>query len=395
MEEFGDLSGIVLNLRSRHLVGGHQRLKNLDPAWKITKTTQHDKTGTVAVGYIRTPFGLFTYREVDWPESKELAANLAANKISGEWDNVKLAPILEDLMKTPDLFKVTGFSLQEANLIIEGIEQELEGNPADDKAPPRPAKSQTKPGQLWKLGSHRLLCGDATDPNAWKKLMDGKKAALCITDPPYGVEYNVHGKHQFNPITKKRTPNRWRENISGDVDTGVAVKALPLIFENMIDESVLYATCGTDLAVDMINWLRTAKIHYGTLMVWNKGFTVVSWLRYHAQHESIVYAGKGTRPGKYVRWFAGKQETTVWDIPIDARGERIHPTQKPVALYERAMVNSSAPNEICVDPFAGSGTMIIAAEKHKRHAYLIEKDSAYCDVIVKRYMAYTTATAKP
>jgi DNA modification methylase len=129
-------------------------------------------------------------------------------------------------------------------------------------------------------------------------------------------------------------------------------------------------------------------------MVWYKHFPVVSWNRYHAEHEHIIYCGNGSRPGKYARWFGPKQETTVWDIPLDAHGERMHPTQKPVALYERAMINSSARGDIVVDCFSGSGTCIIAAEKHNRHAYLMELHPGYCDVTIKRWMTLTGQKAQ-
>jgi len=342
--------------------------------------------GTVAVGYVETPFGRFAYREVDWDLKKEKAANLAANKISGDWDNQKLAPLLEELVVTPELFDMTGFNMKEANVIIETMRRPEDENL--DETPPLPATPFTKPGQLLKLGHHRVLCGDASKAESWTKLMDGEKAALCVTDPPYGCGYNVHNKSKLNQITGKHVPNRPRRDIEADTDTSVAIATLPHIFGNMIDEGALYATCGTDLAVDMINWLRSKPIHYGTLMVWDKGFPVVSWLHYHASHEHILYAGRGTRPGKLARWFGSKQEDTVWNIPIDVRGDRVHPTQKPVALFERAMINSSAPGEIVLDPFAGSGTSAIAAEKHGRRAFMMETDPAYCDVIVKRWMAF-------
>jgi DNA modification methylase len=386
MEAFGDLSGIVVNRRTSHMVGGHQRIKHLEPSWKIKKHPLSDKVGTVAAGYIETPFGRFSYREVDWELKKEKAANLAANKISGDWDNQKLAPLLEELVVTPELFDMTGFNMPETNLIIETMAEA--GDENIDEAPPLPATPFTKPGQLLKLGKHRLLCGDATDPKAWRRLMGAEKAALCITDPPYGTSYNVHNKSKYDKIKGAHEPHRSRPNIKGDTDTKVALEALPQIFSNLIDQGVLYLTCGTDLAVDTIQWLREHHIHYGTLMVWNKQFDVVSWNRYHAAHELIVFAGKGSRPGRLARWFGPKHETTVWDIKLDARGDRVHPTQKPVALYERAMVNSSEPREIVLDPFAGSGTSVIAAEKHGRRAFMMETDPAYCDVIVKRWMTF-------
>ena len=392
LQEFGDLGGIIHNVRTGHVVGGHQRIKTLDPSWKIERRPYRDKTGTVAIGYITTPAGRVSYREVDWPQRREVAANLAANKISGEWDNEKLAPILQELIDLPS-FELTGFTPQEANLIIESFPS-IETNQDQDQAPPLPSKPVTRPGQLWKLGAHRLLCGDATDPDAWKKLLGNDKAALCITDPPYGVQYDVSNKSVKDRVTGKYKAHRARELILADHDTQAAIKAVEQIFNHLIPNGVAYITCGTDSAVDIINWLRAHEINYGTLMVWHKHFPVVSWNRYHAEHELIIYCGRGSRPGRNARWFGSKQETTVWDIPLDAHGNRMHPTQKPVALYERAMINSSARGEIVVDCFSGSGACIVAAEKHRRHAYLMEIDPAYCDVTIRRWMTLTGQRAE-
>jgi DNA modification methylase len=391
MQKYGDLSGIVVNVRTGNMVGGHQRIKHLDPFWKIVKRPYRDKTGTVAIGHIETPFGRFSYREVSWDRRNERAANLAANKIQGDWDNEKLAPVLQELVTLPE-FELTGFTAQEANLIIESYPTR-ETPRDDDEAPPLPAKPQTRLGQLWKLGNHRLLCADATDPESWRRLMNGARAGLCITDPPYGVDMRYTGSKAslLNEITHKRRLVRPRvAPMNGDRNTDAALRTMPLIFENLLPEATAYVTAGTDLMVDLYNWLRQNKIHYGIGMFWRKDQDVVSWNRYHPGHENIIFCGQGSLPGgNNKRWFGPKNESTIWEIPIDNRGHKVHRAQKPVALYERAIINSSAPGEIVVDPFAGSGPLIVAAEKHQRRAYMIELDPAYCDVIVKRWMAFT------
>ena len=164
MKEYGDLGGIVYNLTTGHLVGGHQRAKSLDPTWRIHKHPAKDTTGTVSLGYIETPQGRFNYREVRWPLRKEKAANLAANKISGEWDNHKLAPILEELAPLPDL-SMTGFTLPEANLIIETLKLEDQDDKQDHIPPLDHNAPRIKLGDAWGLGNHRLVCGDATNQN--------------------------------------------------------------------------------------------------------------------------------------------------------------------------------------------------------------------------------------
>ena len=395
MKEFGDLSGIVFNRKTGHLVGGHQRLKHLDPSWKIVSKPHQDKQGTVAVGWVETDFGRFTYREVDWPKRKEHAANLAANKISGEWDNEKLAPILEELAQLPEL-DLTGFTPQEANLVIEGV-RDLDEDVARDDHIPRldRAGPKVKAGDVWALGEHRLVCGDATDEIAWNLLMERKKADLYITDPPYGVSYDNSTRFAQNHQTGKRRYDRTLGPVEGDVDTGAALRALPLMFKYLRPDGSAYICCGINLGQDLVNWLREQKIHYNPYLVWRKDHHMVTWLRYHYIHELILWCGRGSLPGGNARWFGSKQELSVWDISVDARREtRLHPTQKPTKLYERAMVNSSAPGEIIMDPFAGSGTLVIAAEKHKRRAFMMEITPVFCQLIIKRWEQWTGKKAK-
>jgi len=391
MQEFGDLGGVVFNLTTGHVVGGHQRLKNLDPTWKITKRQEHDKTGTVACGSIITPFGKFGYREVRWTLHKEMAANLAANKIQGEWDGAKLAPILEELAPLPE-GELTGFSLQEANIIIESF-PETDPEADQEEAPPVQEKAQTRLGQLWHLGDHRLLCGDATNPRSWERLMAGQKGHLAITDPPYGVsfEYAAGKGYHLDQFHRKKFIPKKSTAMAGDETSETALVTYPLIFANLIPTAAVYITAGTNLMIDTYEWLRSQGIHYGVAMVWDKGPPpVVSWNRYHPEHENIIWCGKGALPGgSNKRWFGAKNETTMWRIPIQDRGHKVHRAQKPVSLYERAMINSSHRGEIVVDPFAGSGPCLAAAEKHDRKAYLMEIDPRYCDVIVKWWMALT------
>ena len=370
LERFGFVEPLVVDQHGI-IVGGHQRV---DVARDL--------------GYKQVPIV-----RVKLTPRQRTVLNLALNKISGEWDNEKLAPLLEELGHLPEL-DMTGFSMQEANLIIEAYK-----NPEDDGKEdhiPRLDRNGPKISKhdVWALGEHRLMCGDATDEISWNMLMERSKAALVFTDPPYGVGYDVAGKTILDKVTGERIPHTTRGKLQNDQGTDVAIKALPFMFKHLIAEGQAYITCGTNLAVDLINQLRSEKIHYSTLLVWDKAFQVVGWNRYHAEHELILWCGRGSRPGKYARWFGPKQETTVWRIPLDAHGERLHPTQKPVKLYERAMVNSSARGEIVVDPFAGSGTLAIAAEKHKRRAFMMEIAPVFCQLIIKRWETWTGKKAE-
>jgi DNA modification methylase len=367
IERFGIVDPIIVN-RSNTIIGGHQR------------AAAAKQLGLKQVPIVRLNL-----------KGKGLKVlNLALNRISGDWDNEKLAPILQELAALPE-FNLTGFNQQEANIIIESFPLEEAAN--EDEIPEPPAKGQTHAGQLWKLGNHRLLCADSTDPHAWKKLMDDQRGHLAVIDPPYGVEYLYeHGKgYHLNKTTglKKFVPKKSAAMV-GDTSTDIAIKSLPLLFNNIIPNAAVYIFAGTELMIDVYNWLRDQRIHYGVSIVWDKGRDVVSWNHYHPGHENIIFCGQGSLPGGgNKRWFGEKNESTVWRIPIDDRGGKIHRAQKPVAIYERAIINSSAQGEIVVDNFGGSGSCLIAAEKHNRRAYLMEINPAYCDVIVKRWMTYT------
>ena len=373
IRRFGIVDPLIVDQHYR-IVGGHQRAKVL------------------------SDLGLETVPVVKLDLSKRdfKILNLALNKISGEWDREKLAPLLEELAPLPEL-DLTGFSQQEANLIIESFPTQQETS--DDSTPELPKHPVSKPGDIYKLGNHHLLCGDAKDPNSWQILLQGRKAAMVFTDPPYGVRYDVAHKFVLDQISGLEIHHKSRGKIEQDEDHTTAVNALPNVFENMADDGVAYICCGTRLAVAVANWLETNHVRYAPFLVWDKGFAVITWERYHAEHELIVYCGPGSYPtgakrGIKSRWFGPKNETTIWRIPLEPSNQRTHPTQKPVAVYERAIINSSRRDEIIVDPFLGSGTCLIAAEKHHRIAYCMEIDPLYVDVAVKRWELFTHKKAE-
>lgn len=177
LEEFGDLSGIVFNVQTKTLIGGHQRAKNLDPSWIIVRESQTDTTGTVAAGYIETPHGRLTYREVDWPVSKEKKANIAANKHGGDFDRAMLRDLIAEIkLEDPALdIKLMGFDEKEINEIMASGEQE-ETRDAEahiDQAEELNKVWRVKQGDLWRVGEHRLLCEDCTQIENVKKVMGG------------------------------------------------------------------------------------------------------------------------------------------------------------------------------------------------------------------------------
>jgi len=373
--EFGVVEPLVVDQGYR-VVGGHQRLKAL-------RSIGVKEVPIVRLSLTRKRFAIL---------------NIALNRISGDWDKPKLRPLLEELAPLPEL-DLTGFSPQEANYVIENFSNEYAGD-REDYTPTLPGNPKTKPGTLWTMGEHCLFCGDATDTDAWKRTLGNRMASMVFMDPPYGVAYDLHKKFALDRSSGEVRHHKSWGAIENDEDTEVAVNSLPHLFENLTDDGVAYMTCGTKLLVKIANWLDTNGIRYAPFLIWDKGYPVISWERYHAEHEFIIYCGPGSYPtrgccGIKSRWFGPKNETTIWRIPSQPKGElRVHPTQKPVALYERAMINSTGRGEIIVDPFAGSGTCIIAAEKLARKASCIELDPRYCDVAVSRWEANTHRKAQ-
>lgn len=187
LKEYGDIGLIIFNVRTGRLIGGHQRSKLLDPQWPIVKEPHTDDNGTVAKGYIDTPFGHLMYREVDWSEQKEKSANVAANKMGGSFDEDLLAQLLQDLNNQGYDLELTGFDGDELkDLLNDGKKEDLGEEDVDVEPVEDPF---VKLGDLWVCGESRILCGDSTSIADIDKLMMGEKADLVITDPPYGIAY--------------------------------------------------------------------------------------------------------------------------------------------------------------------------------------------------------------
>lgn len=244
--------------------------------------------------------------------------------------------------------------------------EEDEPPEADESEPPK-----SKLGDLYKLGNHRLMCGDSTVKEDVEKLMDGAKADMVFTDPPYGVGYDGGAKK--------------RELLIADnVGTDIYRDALPNLQVAASDHAALYLWYAdahvAAAAAAAAGYVVTAQI------IWTKNNAqFVSTAHYHGKHEPCFYAH---RKGKSNQWFGGKNEVTVWEVDRSNKNE-FHPTQKPIALAARAMGNSSKIDDIVLDLFGGSGSTLIACEQLKRKCYMMELDPRYVDVIRKRYWKFT------
>ncbi len=352
MQEFGYVEPIVWNKRTGNIVGGHQR-------YKVLLDTGAQEIDCVVV---------------DLDDAKEKALNLALNKIQGDWDYLKLKDLLQELDTGELDLELTGFDMEEIEDLIAQLHVPEEI--VEDEVPEPPKEPITKPGDLWILGRHRLLCGDATKKEDVERLMDGKKADMVFTDPPYGVEYT--GGLQFKDGEVKKNN---RQMIKNDESDDIYTEVIPVI------ASICNGPCYTWFADTKASKLYTAVEAVGdihSLIIWvkNGGYGALN-ANYKQKHEPCLY----WKPkGKKLNFVGATTETTIWEICKDGVN-KLHPTQKPVGLAAKAIKNHSA--GLVVDLFGGSGSTLIACEQLNRTCYMMEIDPIYCDVIIKRWENFT------
>jgi DNA modification methylase len=373
---FGDLSGITFNKRTSNLVSGHQRVKALKETYKNIKIEGNE---------IFTQSGdKFKIRIVDWPLEKEKAANQAANNqhIAGEY-TLKAVEILEDIkIEFPDDFGALNFDnlLDELKLEFDVPEVEVEGECDEDEVPDVYAEPPiTKRGDLWELGRHRLLCGDATSVDEVEKLMGGEKVDCLMTDPPYGVNYSA--KNEFlNNLDKG---NSIQEDIKNDAIEnyrdwfGSFLSLIPFANYN-----TFYIWMSGKELHNLRAVIEDCKYVWGDYLVWVKNNHVLGRKDYNAKHEFCVYGWKERHK------FYGDFSTTIleYDKPLK---NKLHPTMKPVSMLMKLLCDGSPKGSNVLDLFGGSGSTLIACEKTNRKCYMMEIDEYYCDVIVQRYIKFS------
>jgi DNA modification methylase len=352
IERFGFVDPVIVNDRTGILVGGHQRLKAAK------------KLGLKDVPVVA----------VNLDEAEEKALNVALNKISGEWDLDLLRGVLEDVQAAGLDLSLTGFTDDEW-AAMGGTLSPVQGLTDPDEVPEVPVEPITKPGDLWLLGEHRVLCGDSTKAEDVARLMDGAKADMVLTDPPYGVSY----------VGKTKDALKVENDELNEADLQ---KLVVSAFDNAEKRSrpgaYWYATvpAGPLHILFADDWKRRGILRQ--IMVWAKDSMVLGHSEYHYQHEPILF---GWLPGDRHK-NADRTRTTLWSYDRP-KANREHPTMKPVELWAQAVTDGSRKGETVYDPFLGSGTTLIAAEQLGRKCYGLEISPQYCDVIVKRWEQFT------
>ena len=350
ISEFGYCEPVIVN-SDMTIIGGHQRVTVLQD-----------------LGYTEIDCVVI---EID--KTKEKALNIALNKITGEWNKELLADLIKDLQDSDFDIGFTGFEPPEIEQLFNSVhDKKITEDDFDvDKELEKP--NVAKQGDIWCLGSHRVICGDSTLPETYERLMDGKKANMVLTDPPYNV--NV-----------EETAGKIKND---NMDSESFYKFLFAAFVNMeqsmeADASIYVFHADTE-GLNFRKAFVDAGFYLSGCCIWKKNSLVLGRSPYQWQHEPCLF---GWKKGGRHNWYSDRKQTTIWEYDRP-KASKDHPTMKPVALMAYPIQNSCMSNCIVLDPFLGSGSTLIACEQTGRICYGIELDEKFMDVIVKRFIEQT------
>ena len=358
IEEFGYVEPIVVNKRTRHVVGGNQRLKALED---------------LGIEEVEAVF-------VDLDDAREKALNIALNKITGEWDYPKLKDLLEELDTGEIDIELTGFDMVEIEDLMNQVHVEAEEDDFNVDEIEEIEEPITKRGDIWKLGNHRVMCGDSTIKEDVDKLMNGKKADMVFTDPPYGMSLNTDwsSAKPSSKFAKEKNVIGGKKHrpVIGDNEDFVPI-LITSVFDNFsyCDEIFLW---GADYYSELL-----INKNSGSWLVWDKRIDESMDKMYGSCFELCWSKNKHKREIIRVRW-AG-----IFGTEQEFDHKRFHPTQKPIKLCSWFINKFSNIGDIVVDLFLGSGSTLIACEQANRICYGMEIEPIYCDVIIRRWEAFT------
>ena len=307
------------------------------------------------------------------------AYRIADNRTNeeAEWDDELLALEIKDLeMKDFDI-SLTGMDKPELDKILF---EEKQGNADDDEVPEAPEEPITKPGDIWQLGNHRIICGDSTLPETYQKLLADKKVDLYLTDPPYNVAYVGKTKDALTIQNDKQTDDQFQEFLKNAFTNSTEYLKLGGSFYiwHSDSEGLLFRLAVND-----------ANLKLRQTLIWSKNTMVMGRQDYQWQHEPCLY---GWKEGASHTWYSDRKQTTILNFERPT-SSKLHPTMKPVKLISYLINNSTKQEDIVLDSFLGSGSTLIACEKLQRICYGIELDPIYCDVIIKRWEQWANAKA--
>lgn len=305
-------------------------------------------------------------------EAQKKAYILADNRMAMDagWDEELLRVEIEALQAEAFDVSLTGFDPNEIDdLFKENLKDGLHDDDFDIEAELK-KPTFTKAGDVWTLGRHRLVCGDSTKKETYSILMEGKKANLVLTDPPYNVNYKG---------TAGKIKN---DHMANDAFYKFLLDAFTNMETVMADDASIYVFHADTEGLNFRRAFTDAGFYLSGCCIWKKNSLVLGRSPYQWIHEPVLFGWK--KSGKHA-WYAGRKETTVWEYDKPKKNAD-HPTMKPIALLAYPIINSSMTNALVLDPFGGSGSTLIACEQSERTCYTVELDEKYCDVIVKRYI---------
>jgi DNA modification methylase len=403
IRQFGFVQPVLARREDGTVIGGHQRL-----------------LAARRLGLTMVPV---SYLDVSVEQARLL--NLALNKISGSWDDALLARLLADLGATPDLdLSLSGFGEDEIADLLRSLEvrekrERVESFDLDEALAEATRAPRSKLGDLWVLGDHRLACGDSTDPETVARLLDGAEPKLLATDPPYGVSldgswrdgvYNALGPAQKTYMridghpnaedatgapggTHGRTRGHRNTTISGDtrVDWSEAFALVPSLQVGYVWHAGVHAA-------EVAEGLERIGFEIVAQVIWDKGLFAMGRSWYHWSHEPCWVVRK---KGAKVRFLGTRDQATIWHVPSpkmimagSAEPRLDHPTQKPLVLFETPIRNHLKVGEALYEPFCGSGTALVAAERCGARCYAMEIDPIYVEVALRRWERFSGSIAE-
>jgi len=376
ISEFGMIDPIIVRKKDKVVIGGHQRLI---VARKL--------------GLKQVPVVL-----MDLSEDQSHVLNLALNRISGTWDQELLAWLLGELKDVPDVdITLTGFSEDELRKHLKSLgsqekRERLETFDLDEAMEAAQAAPVAHTGDLWLLGDHRVLCGDSTDSSDVARLMNGEQACLMATDPPYLVDYS--GGNHLAPAgrtAKKNADNHWDEYVDPEASIEFFRSFLALAMEHLRPNTAIYQWHAYKRQALVEQAWRESGLLVHQQIIWAKARGVLTHSHYLWAHEPCFYGWvEGHQPSKK----PPASERTIWQLDQQGSSMNIHPTQKPLELFLRPIEYHTEPGDICYEPFLGSGTQLIAAEKLSRVCYAMEREPQYVDMAIKRWESFTGEQAR-
>jgi DNA modification methylase len=395
IEQFGFAGAILADAKG--IVAGHGRKLGLEALFAAGKIAKLPNGSDIPQGFAPV---------IDctgWSPEQRRAYMIADNQIAlnAGWDMKLLALEFNELKLGGFDVGVLGFGESEMRALAR---KRVAGGTDPDDVPPVPKKPVARPGDLWTLGDHRLLCGDSTSKSDVSRVLNGARPHLAVTDPPYGVNYDASWREKAG-ASRKGTVAAGKVLNDDRADWREAWALFP--------GAVMYVWHGALHAATVQASLQAVGFQIRAQIVWVKTRPVLGRGHYHWQHEPALYAVQpgqdehwqprfepmhelaeyAVREGGKGHWDGGRQQSTVWMIE-HTKSDTGHSTQKPVEAMRRPIINNSAPGDLVYEPFCGSGTTLIACEMEARKCIALELNPAYCDVIVERWQAFTGGKAK-